>query len=293
MSFWSQGFRAGQINIDFWKLSLALARKHYKDVHLVTDIKGKELLKQLPFKSIRVDLEDLKDINSGKIWSLGKIYTYNKIADEGPFMHLDSDVFLWEKLPEDLLKSQIFAQSLDMPLYSDYNNLIFDRAYDLNFLKIISRGQIPQDWQELIISRKIIPIYNVGILGGQNFNFFKKYSEYSLEMVKDKRFKELFESEFHHSVYGDAVLANSCCLEQLNLSLFNSKNDNLFISTLLKDMQDSDNRSFKKYTHLLRAKNNQTVIDSIRMRVKSEPYILDIDQSVSLKTWRGERDSLS
>ena len=32
MSFWTQGFRADQLNINFWKLSLALAKKHYKKI---------------------------------------------------------------------------------------------------------------------------------------------------------------------------------------------------------------------------------------------------------------------
>lgn len=288
MSFWTKGFRADQLNINFWKLSLALARKHYKKVHLVTDSRGAELLKDLPFESFSLDLNDLYNINSGKVWSLGKIYTYYKIAKNGPFLHLDSDVLLWEKLPEELLDSEIFAQSLDFNLYEDYSIQKFNRQYDLNFLKVMGLGFIPEAWQELINNKKQIPIYNVGIFGGQNIKFLHEYSDFSLNMIKDRRYNTLFESDYHHAIYGDAILANSCCLEQLNLSLFNEKYYNLKINTLLKNMEDLDNRSFKRYTHLLRMKSNKTVQDSIASRVAVEPYLLDLNPNITISEWRGE-----
>lgn len=288
MSFWTKGFRSDQLDINFWKLSFALAKKHYKKVHLVTDKKGSELLKDLPFESISLDLNDLDDINSGKVWSLGKIYTYYKIAEKGPFLHLDSDVLLWEPLPVDLLNSEIFTQSLDFDLYEDYSIKKFNRQYDLNFLKVMGLGFIPDPWQELIDNKKEIQIYNVGIFGGQNTNFIKGYAEFALNMIKNEKYKKLFESDYHHSLYGDAILANSCCLEQLNLSLFNEKYYNLKINTLLKDMSDPDNRSFKKYTHLLRTKSNKMVQEAISMRVSQEPYFLELNPNITIEQWRGE-----
>jgi len=288
MSFWTQGFRADQLNLNFWKLSLALARKHYGKIHLITDTKGKELLKDLPFESVSLDLNDLENINSGKVWSLGKVYAYNKIAKKGPFLHLDSDVLLWEPLPQELLNSEVFTQSLDFDLYENYSNQKFNKQYDLNFLKVMGLGFIPEAWQDLINSKKQIPIYNVGIFGGQNTKFIYEYSSFALDMIKNEKYKILFESDYHHSLYGDAILANSCCLEQLNLSLFNDKYYNLKINTLLNDMNDSGDKSFKKYTHLLRTKSNKMVQESIAMRVAQEPYMLDINPNITIEQWRGE-----
>ena len=288
MSFWTQGFRADQLNINFWKLSLALAKKHYKKIHLITDTKGAELLKDLPFESVALYLNDLKGINSGKVWSLGKIYAYYKIAKNGPFLHLDSDVLLWERLPEELLSSEVFAQSLDFDLYENYSHQKFNRQYDLNFLKVMGLGFIPEPWQDLINSKKNISIYNVGIFGGQNTKFIYEYADFAMNMIQNEKYKTLFESDYDHSLYGDAILANSCCLEQLNLSLFNDKFYNLKINTLLKDMEDSDNRSFKRYTHLLRTKSNKLVQESIALRVAQEPYFLDINPNITINEWRGE-----
>lgn len=287
MSFWTRGVRVDQIkDINFWKLSHALAEKHYGKVGLITDSHGAELLKEIPFSSIETFLDDLKEINSGKVWSLGKIYAYNKIADRGPFLHLDNDVFLWKKLPEELTNSEIFTQSFDAPFYDDFNKKIFNNAYDLNLLNLVSMNEMPKDWEELMRSGRDMKIHNVGVFGGTNVDFIKKYSEYSLNMIKNKKYMPLFESDYYdEKTDSDVMLINSCCLEQLNLVLFNEKYFNLKINRLFDDMMDKEGKSYMAYTHLMRTKDNESVRKGIAQRVKFKPHFLELDPRITKEQW--------
>ena len=266
MSLDGRGIRAWETDISSWKLSLALANKHYSKVHLICDSIGYDLLKDLPFTSFSTVLDDLPSFPL--IWMLPKIYAYNIAASKGkPFLHLDSDVFLWESLPKKLLNSRIFAQSEDNP-FSSY-------VYDFDVFKT----KIPDIWKKYQKSSDLIIPYNMGIFGGKDTEIIKKYSQFVLDMVNDPKLEITWRTPLKNE------LPKNCLLEQGNLAIFLYEN-NIKINTLLEDLADTKNLSHKKYTHLMGGKNNPDIINNIKARVSQIPYDLK-PRGVSIQKWKG------
>lgn len=157
-----------------WALSCLQFRKYYKNVELVTDTRGEQIMIEklkLPFTRVTVELDCLNhypDI----LWTLPKIYTY-KIQKE-PFIHADGDVFIWQELGIDFENSPLCSQQLVIdhkPQYITMNEIM---AY-LDFIPDCIR----KDYNE----NKILKICNAGILGGTNLSFFEEYVEISFEFV--------------------------------------------------------------------------------------------------------------
>lgn len=93
-----------------WVLSVETARQHYPDTWLVTDDAGARLLVDglgLQFKRVTTDLNALAQ-HDPDWWALGKICTYRLQTE--PFVHLDSDSFLWKRLPARLEHADVFAE---------------------------------------------------------------------------------------------------------------------------------------------------------------------------------------
>jgi len=169
------GWRSCEYHWMSWALSCLLAKDRFGEIHLVTDLKGKEILAdrlQLPYTTISTDLEKRLDNYNPHLWALAKIYTYN-IQTE-PFLHLDGDVFLWHKPGDELLNSPLIAQNLDkdLALYRiglDQINKCFSHIPD-EFLKETYEG-------------KSIYASNAGLLGGHDLKFFKTYCEKAFSLI--------------------------------------------------------------------------------------------------------------
>ena len=273
MSFWSGGSKSSNQNIDMWKLSLALAKKHYEKVFLISDDFGCDLLKELPFDGFLNKLNIVPN-HLSKIWSLGKIYAYLFACEfKKPFLHLDSDVFLWEPLPKKLLYSSAFCQSLDKEILDKDHIGYFD------FYKCIKNGyELPEVWNELIIKQNInfIP-YNMGIFGGFDLDFIRNYCNFAIKIAENKKYEKLWNYEEINS------LPLSCMIEQGNLVIFSHIN-NKKIEVLYEDFIDKQNRTYKKYTHLMLLKNNWKIKNSIKKRVSQIPYDLDV-KNIPIERW--------
>lgn len=265
MSLWTKGSRRWEEDKSMWKLSLALANKHYGKVHLISDKLGCKFFKDLPFASFSEELENIPDFSL--IWCLGKIYAYNIACQNGPFLHLDGDVFLWEPLPEDLINSGIFAQSPDASFDSD--------VYSMKFFK-----KMPEVWKKYKNNSSLIQPYNMGIFGGKDILNIKKYCDFVLDMVNDPNFEQTWNN------HGESHIQKNCLIEQGNLGIFLYEN-NLKINTLLKSLNDKENLSYKKYSHLMRQKESEVMRHKIIERLNQNPYNL-IPKDVSLEEWNKE-----
>jgi hypothetical protein len=165
------GFNTEEALFNCFKLSLHYSKQWFKEVHLVTDIKGKALVEKhgLEFDNINTDLEDvLKDIDE-KHWSLGKIYAC-KIQDK-PFIHLDNDVIWFKKPPVKLfLKDAAFQNSekTSWPFYKDM--MEYDKKHYINRPK----------WYNV----ENIEAYNCGFIAFNKLDFLKKWWEESLNYIK-------------------------------------------------------------------------------------------------------------
>lgn len=108
----SAGFNSTKELAYFLSLSVEYSRKNFKQVELVTNDYGKQILiskYKIPFTSVNTALNKL-DIHKD-LWAFAKIVSYS--LQKKPFVHIDLDVILWESIPSSLLKSKIFFQHKD------------------------------------------------------------------------------------------------------------------------------------------------------------------------------------
>jgi len=187
-SFWSRPFHAykGGIwtsplhHLLAWGLSVHAARRHYPDTMLVTDREGKELLVDrlgLPFTHVSTDLEQLRGADIGW-WALGKVVAYG--LQDRPFVHLDSDVFLWKALPRAVAEAPVFAQS---PEYFHGNDegcgpRDIEAAFAAHGLAL------PVEWEwARSKSTQFFKEENCGMVGGSHLAFFRYFTETALDLV--------------------------------------------------------------------------------------------------------------
>jgi hypothetical protein len=171
--------KAGWLSCEYhwmsWALSCLQAKSIFGSVNLVTDEAGKEILVNLlglPYNNVSTALQTTLNDYHPSLWALAKIYTYS-IQTE-PFLHLDGDVFLWQKPNQDLLNAQLIAQNLDknLPFYAD----ILDQINgNLSF--------IPPAFSRGAYRHKDLYASNAGLLGGRDLSFFKEYSRQAFEFI--------------------------------------------------------------------------------------------------------------
>jgi hypothetical protein len=107
-----------------WALSCLRLKEHYPNLHLYTDNRGYEILVEylnLPYSDVHACYDSI-DHYSETLWTLPKIMTY--AAQKGPFIHVDGDVFIWEKLRFELENAQLVAQNFEAG--TDYYKKMMD-----------------------------------------------------------------------------------------------------------------------------------------------------------------------
>ncbi|GMQ27327.1 hypothetical protein Aoki45_40100 [Algoriphagus sp. oki45] len=163
----SFGWCSAPYHLMSWALSCLQLHQFYEDLELITDRKGKELLidqLQLPFKKVRVELDDLDLVPIPGLWVMKKIYSYT--LHEEPFLNVDGDVYVYAPFPSELLSSQLIAQNIEQD---------FDYYKELVGLVGNTFPFVPKPIKEQIDKKKEIQASNAGILGGKNHAFFKDY----------------------------------------------------------------------------------------------------------------------
>jgi hypothetical protein len=171
--------KAGWLSCEYhwmsWALSCLQAKSIFGSVNLVTDKAGKEIvveLLQLPYTNVSTALEGKLDHYPPSLWALAKIYTYSTQTE--PFLHLDGDVYLWQKPTQNVLDSPLLAQNLDknLPFYAEILNQINDH---LSF--------IPKSFSKNNYEHPNVYASNAGLLGGHDLAFFKEYSRQAFEFI--------------------------------------------------------------------------------------------------------------
>jgi hypothetical protein len=188
-SYWSKPIRTGaripwrdqRSHYLCWALSVETARKHYPECHLVTDSDGARLLVDdlgLPFTRVSTELDALEGADCGW-WALGKLHAYR--AQDVRFVHIDTDVFLWKRLPAILEFAPVLAQNPefidDYPLYEP------KRLHDL--LRRTG-GYVPEEWSAYLGNGPRIAAC-CGIMGGNDLELLHHYAEVAIRVVLDPR----------------------------------------------------------------------------------------------------------
>jgi len=258
MSYWSGGYQKtpNDYVLGLHKLSASYAVKHYKEITLITDSKSKNLFQDAPFTNITTDL-DVFDGVENRNWALGKLYAYKLLAEkEEPFLHIDYDVLLMKPIPEEFIQNDIVVQSTEVYAYDQYK---LEKFY----------ANIGEKY-EFELPDKTHKAYNMGIFGGTNYEFIKKYAKSALDFSLDAKNKDVFEVMYKERTWMPATIS-----EQYYLWLL-AKKYGITVTTYL-DGDDSDrisnikldNDAIKKgYVHIQNAKNSAIVQSRVYMKLK-------------------------
>lgn len=276
-SFWSKPFRAykGRIWLEprhhllACGLSLKLAGQHFAETQLVTDTPGKAMLVDelgLEFDHVSTDLDRLGDTDAGW-WALGKLAAYS--LQEGPFVHLDTDVFLWRALPAWLTSAPVFAQCPEHhPLENawcgpGHIEWLFER-HGLN---------LPVEWR-WASSRNTHTFReeNCGILGANRVDFIRYYAQSAIRLVSDPAYRaawaDLPDKHGFNMILEQFLLA--ACLDYHRIDP-QSPYRGVTIRHLFPSWSEAHNpnaASKAGYTHLLGdAKTNPLVVARIERRM--------------------------
>lgn len=188
-SFWSEPFRRGAGSAWLspyhaylsWVLSVGCARRHYPDTLLVTDDRGAELLLnklRLEFARVSLELNRLRG-RDPDWWALGKLYAYRMQAE--PFVHVDGDAFLWERLPAELEAAAVFAQSPETFDPDDPHTYYPARAVERTV------AWLPDEWRTYTAGGGVRAASCCGILGGTDTRFIREYADLGIRVAEDGR----------------------------------------------------------------------------------------------------------
>jgi hypothetical protein len=171
-------FYGGWLDLTSYLASVAFSalqiKKYYNELDLITDTFGKKIfieILQIPYDNVKVTLDCLEGFDEC-LWSLGKIYAC-AMQDE-PFIHFDTDLFIWAKIKLISEDNILIAQNMeyDCPIYPPLIKEVID-----NF------KYVPDFILELANYGKEAFVYNTGIIGGSNLALIKKFAKEAIWFV--------------------------------------------------------------------------------------------------------------
>jgi hypothetical protein len=149
-----------------WALSSSLLHRHFGKVTLYTDQFGKQLLTdwlELPFDEVHLTQDDLALKYPSPFWVMRKLHTYSQMTE--PFLHVDSDAFLWQKLPPGLRQADVVVQNVQEG-FSCYPAIIAElRERGIGLPDFVEAGLEPYT------------AVNMGIVGGSDVSLFRPFFE--------------------------------------------------------------------------------------------------------------------
>jgi hypothetical protein len=160
-----------------WVVSVHSVMRHYRDTLLVTDTHGRALLVDrlgLPFTEVSTELDRLSG-HDPSWWMLGKLVAYS--LQTAPFVHFDSDVFLWNRLPTHLTNAPVLTQNPEHHQRSQYG------IDEINAALHAGGGHSPVEWQWASQLDHIVRVENCGIMGGQDTAFLRHYARAALSII--------------------------------------------------------------------------------------------------------------
>jgi hypothetical protein len=186
----SLGFLSPEFNWFSWALSCLQLKRYYNHVELYTNDLGNEILinrLKLPYDKVNIVLSNLEF--PSKLWAYPKLYVYS--LQKKPFLHIDGDVYLWEKLAPEIHHRPLIAQNIEV-----------DKSYYRNLIHVLLKEDLvlPDVIANALDSENGLAAYNAGIIGGTDVDFFKDYTTEAFNFFK----------------------INSGKLERINLSPFNT-----------------------------------------------------------------------
>ncbi|MHA4894992.1 DUF6734 family protein [Pedobacter sp. PWIIR3] len=233
-----QGFISPEFNWMSWSLSCLQIFQLYGSVTLYTSNLGNEILIEklkLPYTNVIIN-----ELNyHPKLWALNKIHTYS--LQQEPFIHIDGDVFIWEKFDTSLVNSELISQNIEN----------CDLFYRTIINELISKGvDFPKKIFDQIRDNRNIKSCNAGVFGGTDTDFFSEYASLVFSFVNNN----------YDKILDTGQKDVNMVFEQLffyHLAIKNEKAIACFIPEEISDMNYPDLANFHdvpfktKYIHML------------------------------------------
>lgn len=237
------------LNYKLFKIAVCLAKKHYENVYIVTDSESADILNDFPFTKIYTILDKKMPDELWWVFSLSKLFCLEfALSKNKPFIYIDHDAFLYEKLPDELTNSGIFAEFLVPNAFQNYG-----AEYFINNLK-------NKYLYESFDSYKIDYAANMPIFGGHDLEFLKFYVDETLKLVLDPKNMDFIRNNHEH-------FWSTCMVEQYYMSylanMFNKK-----VNYLYKYPQDYIN-IISKYWHVGETKFKEDVHETLNNLIQS------------------------
>ena len=167
------GWLAPEYHWMSWALSCLQLKKFYSSVNLYANSPAVDLLIDqinLPYTEVYRTSESL-DIPD-KAWALAKVHTYS--LQRQPFLHVDGDVFIWERFSKRYEQSQLVSQNIEIgfPFYSYFLELM---QKDFTYIPAVFQGEVEPS----------VNSCNAGVFGGTDTKFFQLYAIEAIKFVRD------------------------------------------------------------------------------------------------------------
>lgn len=254
----------GWISRKYYYISLTLSclklLEFYDKVELYTDQFGKKLLidsLKLPYTNYHTALDNLSELYSEYLWTVGKLFVYGLQTE--PFLHVDNDIFIWSRFDQRIEEADLVAQNPEV------NQSYYKPVVD----SLMKSFTLPK-WliKELGLKEKIV-VSNTGVVGGNNFEFFKHYSNEALSLINANTGNLKYVSIGAFSVFAEQYLFCSLA-DSLNLNveyLFNRFIDYKADPVLVR-FEEIPYRN--TYIHPVGSKQNYHLNKSVELTLRHE-----------------------
>lgn len=169
----SAGWNSEKYHAYSWALSCLTIKKNYPNIQLYTNNNSFNWLINkinLPYKNVYNNLNIIDNYNVA-LWSLAKIYTYS--LQDTPFLHLDGDIYIWQKFNENLLLKPIIVQNFEINFNYNYK-IISQFLHEFN--------NFPDFFYPINLNN--ITSINAGIIGGKNVALYKEFYTIVIQFVE-------------------------------------------------------------------------------------------------------------
>ena len=181
-SLWTRPARTGwptlRDHLHSWILSVETCRRHFPRTRLVADTPGAALLTDrlgLRFDEVTTELDDLADADPD-LWALGKLHAY--AGQTAPFLHIDSDVYLWAPPFSGPLPAVFAAYPETRP----FGNGVYRCASLLSDLRR-HNGWIPPELDAQFPFGGAMRSENCALLGGARTDFLAHYARQAIRLT--------------------------------------------------------------------------------------------------------------
>jgi hypothetical protein len=253
-----------------WVLSTQTAMQWYPDTVLYTDEAGAALLVDclgLKFGQVSTALDAMAPTDPD-MQGAGKLYAYSLQAE--PFVHIDSDVYLWSPLPARLTRAPLLSQNPE-PFElgaSHYHPEAFEEA-----------GWVPEEWKWFYTQTETVQRGDwCGIFGGNAIDLINHYACLALRMVEHAANRPTWSRLIDTAGAGDAFglveeYLLSACLEYHRRHEDAGERD-VHMEYLFASVAEAYGRTVPArsgYTHLIGvSKRNPVLCRRLELRVSQE-----------------------